>query len=762
MSTASRLTTLLLVAGVVASHAADVPLTPETVRSAADSLVRGVVLDQAKDGGWPGADDTERFRHTALALLALRLSGRTTPDPAWERGLAWLMKRKVRDTIGLSLRVRVLCRHQNRTPATAAGRVLREDLRALLDAVSPGGAWGVDVPAKGKAPARTDSFSTYHVARALRLAERMGRAELPKDAWPKRAAYWTAKRCADGGWDLGEQPSDRKGRIQPGGAKGTAAMTVVGLAGIHTAYDALLASADPAHAALFGPTRNAIDAAMKWLDRRFDPGEIVPKAAPPETPAALLYLDALADLLEQSGRPALGGHDCVHEVSRRLLSAQKDNPKVRPHLAARCAAVSWLDFVTKPVAAAKLAAPGFDWQANDRDVAHLVRQISWDLCEIPMVWEVAELRAERPTRPPSAPLLVLTGEGAFRLNAEHIAALRRFLDAGGTLLGAPAGGSQKFKVSFQALCGQLLPGRRLVQLPAGHPLFAVHYRIRRPPDVLGIDNGLRTCVLFVAEDVSGSWQRGRRMTRREHFRLGANAYLYATDRRRLWDRRFRIKPAAPPNRRLPAARVKHNARWELNPDVLDHLSGRLAVEKSIALDIRAPLDPAAAKLKGIRLLWLSGFGRLQLNANQERALAAWLRAGGVLFVDPVNGDKAFHDSARALLGRLLPRVEAAAADENEPIVRGGFKPVAGHDVRKAQVTRALRREGDAWRPKRMPELLLYRVGARVAAILSRWDVSSGIQGARRWGCKGYRIEDADKIGVNVALQADQNAAGRGE
>ena len=127
----------------------------------------------------------------------------------------------------------------------------------------------------------------------------------------------------------------------------------------------------------------------------------------------------------------------------------------------------------------------------------------------------------------------------------------------------------------------------------------------------------------------------------------------------------------------------------------------------------------------------------------------------MLFVDPVNGDKVFHDSARALLARLLPKAKVAVADENEPIISGGFKPVAGHDVREARVTRALQRE-DGWKPKRMPELRLYRVGGRVAAILSRWDVSSGIQGAQRWGRKGYRAEGAKRLGVNVALQADQN------
>ena len=70
----------------------------------------------------------------------------------------------------------------------------------------------------------------------------------------------------------------------------------------------------------------------------------------------------------------------------------------------------------------------------------------------------------------------------------------------------------------------------------------------------------------------------------------------------------------------------------------------------------------------------------------------------------------------------------------------------------ANYRRVLRIEKGRDKP---PELLLYSLGSRVAVIASPHDVSSGIQGQTPWACRGYEIDSARQLGVNVVLQADK-------
>jgi hypothetical protein len=69
------------------------------------------------------------------------------------------------------------------------------------------------------------------------------------------------------------------------------------------------------------------------------------------------------------------------------------------------------------------------------------------------------------------PVAHMTGTGPFTLTPAEIAALKKFLDAGGTLLADAAGANPRFTASFADLMKALYPDTPPVELPINDPVF---------------------------------------------------------------------------------------------------------------------------------------------------------------------------------------------------------------------------------------------------------------------------------------------------
>ena len=82
--------------------------------------------------------------------------------------------------------------------------------------------------------------------------------------------------------------------------------------------------------------------------------------------------------------------------------------------------------------------------------------------------------------------LYLTGLDDFHWDAGAVAALRRFLDAGGTLLINNSLGLHTFDAAVQRELKKVLPENELAPLPTTSPVFSFRFqnhrrRITRPP-----------------------------------------------------------------------------------------------------------------------------------------------------------------------------------------------------------------------------------------------------------------------------------------
>ena len=126
--------------------------------------------------------------------------------------------------------------------------------------------------------------------------------------------------------------------------------------------------------------------------------------------------------------------------------------------------------------------------------------------------------------PHNTPLLDMTGTGRFTFTAAQVAALRKYLNAGGMLFADAAGGQQQFTDAFSALTMKLYPKAVLRRLPAKCSIYTgsmpggtaaarVNYRrfyidengVKHTPEFLGIKRAGRWVIVFSPDDVTSGF-----------------------------------------------------------------------------------------------------------------------------------------------------------------------------------------------------------------------------------------------------------------
>jgi hypothetical protein len=149
------------------------------------------------------------------------------------------------------------------------------------------------------------------------------------------------------------------------------------------------------------------------------------------------------------------------------------------------------------------------------------------------------------------PFLLLTGDRAFpAFTAAERAALRLYLETGGFLLIDNSSGARDgdFDKSVRREMGALFPDKPLKTLDVDHSIYRSFYlmnktyfggRVKTAPYLEGITIDDMTPVVYSMNDAAGAWQRdlagnfifdaipGGEMQRRDAFKFGVNAVLYA-------------------------------------------------------------------------------------------------------------------------------------------------------------------------------------------------------------------------------------------
>jgi len=77
------------------------------------------------------------------------------------------------------------------------------------------------------------------------------------------------------------------------------------------------------------------------------------------------------------------------------------------------------------------------------------------------------------------PFVVMTGEGAFKINEQQLTNLRDYLDSGGFLLASAGCSSKPWNTSFRRVMDRAYPEAALIRLDADHPIYHSVYDIEQ-------------------------------------------------------------------------------------------------------------------------------------------------------------------------------------------------------------------------------------------------------------------------------------------
>ena len=121
----------------------------------------------------------------------------------------------------------------------------------------------------------------------------------------------------------------------------------------------------------------------------------------------------------------------------------------------------------------------------------------------------------------SNPALFMTGHDEFKLTDPEVAALRKYLEGGGTLLAESCCGREDFDFAFRREMGRVLPKQKLKLLTPAHSLFKIGYDITKTslpehiaakhsnithPYLEGVDVKGSTAVIYSRYSLSCGWE----------------------------------------------------------------------------------------------------------------------------------------------------------------------------------------------------------------------------------------------------------------
>jgi len=145
------------------------------------------------------------------------------------------------------------------------------------------------------------------------------------------------------------------------------------------------------------------------------------------------------------------------------------------------------------------------------------------------------------------PILYVTGLRDFKLKADQVARLRKYLTGGGVLIADCGAGKAAFDAAFRREIKRILPKKPLKRLPLTSPLYRMHYKIRtvdytplvkaqqptlNAPTLEGITIDGQLAVIYSPLSLANGWEQlgfayNRGYSNTDSLRLGVNIFTYA-------------------------------------------------------------------------------------------------------------------------------------------------------------------------------------------------------------------------------------------
>jgi hypothetical protein len=582
--------------------------------------------------------------------------------------------------------------------------------------------------------------------------------EVPKEPLFKARELYYAKQRPDGGYNYGWYPR--------ADTESTGSMTAAGLASLYIIQDLLEPGAGcPCQGGrsqrTVSETDRRIDRALAWLAKRFsvstNPGMEGGRQR------ILYWLYCVERVGIAAGYKYFGQHDWYAEGAEYLLEKQHGNGSWGG-ITDTCFALLFLYKGRAPILFNKLRFDGV-WNAHRRDIANLTRYIE-RIKEQQFHWQIVELTAPLDELH-DAPILYITAESAPNFSEADRKKLRAFTDTGGTILFEASCGNRLVKGWFRKFAAQVWPEWPLQPLGPDHGIYTHPYDLKDRPEILGIDDGVRTCVVFAMDDISCPWHTKAFAGKSYLFNWGINLFTYATDgaplRAKLAGRatvekagRYAGPVEAGPSTNLRLARVRHGGNWEVGANYggLRMLAAQVKETAGVNLEVTeptaAPFDQggvAPEDLTGYDIAYVAGSKSMEFTPAEQAALRQFVEGGGFLWLEAAGGSSEFDGSVQKLSQAL--GWEARLLPTTHELVTGRMEGATGHNISSGvEFRRVLRviRLG-----RKYAELLGLFSGGRLVGIYSPVDISFSLNPYEAYRCKGYKPADAEAVATNILL-----------
>jgi len=371
--------------------------------------------------------------------------------------------------------------------------------------------------------------------------------------------------------------------------------------------------------------------------------------------------------------------------------------------------------------------------------------------------------------PAEIPVLFFSGGRTLRLPDEQIAALRKYVLAGGMVWMDSVAGSPFYYKGCVDTLKKAFPEENLRRIPLDHPLFHMIADMEKAdlpaavggkePVLEGIYVGCRVGVVVSKYGLGCGWdnftpdfsiKQALYYSVQDATLIGMNMVAYAVGYAELGKAHSRPELFGEGDRRTQTnefvfAQVKHDGVWNTDPGGPENLLRTLARDTNVKVTFRRKtVDPASDSLKDVQFLYLSGCHDMVLSAAAVEALRGFLGRGGTLLIDNSEGLKTFDLAVRRELKRVLPSSDFKPIGLDHEIYSTYFK------ISKVAFTPAVQRLD----PKlAIPELEGLQLDGDLRVIYSKYDLGGGWQGDEHPQAKGYAVSDAMRLGVNIVTYA---------
>lgn len=757
----------VLLIGTLTAGASAQTVTSQQVEQTKARIREFIYSQQDAKGSWEKAYNHGHAASgaTAIAAYALLMSGESPQDPRLQKAIQYLRMANLiaagQDYKGIpapkpesekegvystGLRLHVWGHLPDEMLGGLGLPLMESDAQALASAANKDNKFGYDIPAPGKKPGGGyDHSNSQYGLLGLWEAAKRG-VKITGNFWEVIVDSWVREQNPDGGWEY-----------KDAGGKSNNNMTSAGLTALYVAQQELHRNRSKPDPRL----QSAIDKGLEWLDKNYSPG-----GSGLSRPGYSYY--GVERVGMASGIRFFKNRDWFVDGATSIVKAAQGSGQWGD-FPSTCFGLMFLSRGHVPVWINKLMIPGASWNNRPNDLYFLSQYLS-DLREDEVNWQVVPINTTV-DRWLSAPLLYLASDEALKLSDEQKAAIKRYLDLGGTLWCNPDAGSQPFIASVEALAKELFPRYPMRNLPADHPFYNALVQV--PPaagqNIRGVSNGARELIILPTRDWGMDFQREEDPRRSVAWKIASNIFLIFTDRGVLPDRlddtfvnRDKSRSASGS---LMVARPRYEGAWLPEPggwvQLSNHLYNRTGLElaftpasdKQDAPAEERPLDLDKLADSNAPLVHLAGTAAYTLTDAQIQAIKAYTERGGTVLVETVGGQGDFAKNIEAQLQQALGSAPFPLAAD-QPIISGQGL-TGGTDCRRIDyrrytvITLSLGRR---------PLLAAFFVNDRPAIILTREDLTLGAMGVRNWGVIGYEARSATNLLSNIVLYAQQSAS----